>query len=590
MWGFVHGIRFDLSTALMFNAPLLLIWLAPTLKLEKPFWRISERVLFALMNTLALGMNIVDCEFFKFEGKRLSFEIFSIQQDLNEQAWSLISSYWYLALLVVVLFVILYYLATPFPGRSEKRNSALHWLWRVALVGLCVLGIRGGFQLKPLHPMHAYVSGYPELAALTLDSGFTLIKSRDVDVKDLKFYYKDHHKAVEDLLAYRPQLKAVNGEFKDWNVVVLILESFSAQYTGRANKDHKGYTPFLDELASKSYYFQNNYANGRRSIVAVPSILCALPGLMSTPIITSDFSDNEIHCVPSVLNKHGYKTMFFHGAHNGSMHFDTFSEHAGFQKFFGLNEFPHKPGDVDPYWGALDEPFLQFAVKKLNTVRQPFFMTLFTLSSHHPYYIPPKYRGRFPKGTLPIHESVGYTDYSLKRFFESASKTKWFNKTIFILTGDHIQKSDRVEYNTPRGDFRVPLIVYIPGPHPKLDFNPSRYTQHADISKTIYDLLGIRPKRSVPFGTSVFSDQPGHAYNFDDYGHWFSDNKYYVYMDINGKNLDVETVVDELKTKPLPKEQWTDPEVVKRINYLKAVIDVYDYGFLTNKLYDWRTW
>ncbi len=51
--------------------------------------------------------------------------------------------------------------------------------------------------------------------------------------------------------------------------------------------------------------------------------------MMAEPIITSDFSNNRLDCLPKILGKKGYETFFLHGAHNGSMHFDTFSRIAG---------------------------------------------------------------------------------------------------------------------------------------------------------------------------------------------------------------------------------------------------------------------
>ncbi len=80
---------------------------------------------------------------------------------------------------------------------------------------------------------------------------------------------------------------------------------------------------------------------------------------------------------------------------------------------------------------------LQYAAEVLDKAPKPAFLALFTLTSHHPYNLPEHFKGKFPKGTQPIYESMGYTDYSLRKFFETAEKKPWFNKTIFVLTADH---------------------------------------------------------------------------------------------------------------------------------------------------------
>ena len=66
-------------------------------------------------------------------------------------------------------------------------------------------------------------------------------------------------------------------------------------------------------------------------------------------------------------------------------------------------------------------------------MKELFFTSLFSLSSHDPFILPKKHHNKFPKGNLPIQETIGYTDYALKKFFEAASKTTWFENTIFII-------------------------------------------------------------------------------------------------------------------------------------------------------------
>ena len=82
------------------------------------------------------------------------------------------------------------------------------------------------------------------------------------------------------------------------------------------------------------------------------------------------------------------------------------------------------------YWdekvkkGIFDEEFLQFFASKMSKFKEPFFTTLFTISSHNPYIIPEKYKGKFPKGTTKIQESIAYSDYALEQFFKTASKNR----------------------------------------------------------------------------------------------------------------------------------------------------------------------
>lgn len=103
------------------------------------------------------------------------------------------------------------------------------------------------------------------------------------------------------------------------------------------------------------------------------------------------------------------------------MGFDVFSAMAGIEKYYGRWQYPNS-GDYDGNWGIWDEPYLQYVSTMLNNEKQPFFTVIYTLSSHHPYKVPDKYKNILPKGEHEILQSIAYTDLALRRFFEQAKK------------------------------------------------------------------------------------------------------------------------------------------------------------------------
>ena len=216
------------------------------------------------------------------------------------------------------------------------------------------------------------------------------------------------------------------------NVVVIIIESYTEEASGVVNKNplSGGFTPFLDSLRIHSFYTENSFANGKKSIEAIPSILCGIPSFQE-PFVHSQFATNKLNGLQELLKNEGYHTSFFHGAANGSMGFQAFSNLIGVDYYFGKNEF----GDEQQYdgmWGKWDELFLQFMAKKLNTFPQPFQSTVFTLSSHYPFKVPSKYKNKFRKGPHPIYETLGYTDKAIQKFFEKIRNEPWFKSTIFF--------------------------------------------------------------------------------------------------------------------------------------------------------------
>jgi phosphoglycerol transferase MdoB-like AlkP superfamily enzyme len=203
------------------------------------------------------------------------------------------------------------------------------------------------------------------------------------------------------------------------------------------------------------------------------------------------------------------------------MYFDAIASLAGIEDFYPLERFPEdvQRDAFDGHWGLFDEEALQFAVRQVGTFREPWFATMFTISTHHPYRVPPKYADSLPKGSREIHASVAYTDLAVRRFFEVARTQPWFEHTLFVITGDHTPPSRSARYDTPVGRYMVPTLLYHPGGGlPALD--PTRVVQHVDLFPTILDYAGVRPARVPRFGHSLFADGPAEAVLTTDETYW----------------------------------------------------------------------
>lgn len=88
---------------------------------------------------------------------------------------------------------------------------------------------------------------------------------------------------------------------------------------------------------------------------------------------------------------------------------------------------------------------------------------VFTASSHHPFVVPEKYKNVYKDdGPNTLHKCIRYTDMSIGKFFETASKQPWFRNTIFVLTSDHTNGVDHPEFGTDLGIFSSPIIIYSP--------------------------------------------------------------------------------------------------------------------------------
>jgi phosphoglycerol transferase MdoB-like AlkP superfamily enzyme len=230
---------------------------------------------------------------------------------------------------------------------------------------------------------------------------------------------------------------------------------------------------------------------------------------MENPLINSAYAGNTYESLASLLRNEGYTTAFFHGGINGTMNFDSYAAQAGYNSYYGKNEYGNDD-DFDGFWGIWDEPFLAYSVKKMNEMKEPFHSSIFTLSSHHPYLIPKKYTGKFPKGTLENHESIGYGDYALRHFFTEAKKQKWYKNTLFVITADHCSVSSHPFFRNNLGQFSIPILFYMPDN--SLKGNYAGVFQQADIMPSVLNQLGYS-KPFFSFGRS-YKDPKEHYVNY----------------------------------------------------------------------------
>ncbi len=575
---FFYGLRIDLSTVLILSCPYILLLLPPfNFTYSKWYQKVLSAIFFVCHIPIYI-LNVTDIEYYNFTGARMTTGLGAQKSEILNQIGQFTVNYWHITLYCVLsIFIFFRYFSTLKKRSINKQKALLYIVKTLSILALVLIGIRGGLQKKVLQPSFAFTVTSNQLAILTLNSSFTLLKSSNKDQVLPVSYYKSWPEVYSHIP--HPTFNEPTDKKKQ-NVVVILLESFATEFWGAANNDN-GYTPFLDSLAKQGLFFRNSFANGRKSIEAVPAVLFGFPSLMDHPLAKSKFQFNTWHGIAEQLGENNYHTSFFHAAENGSMYFDAIAALSGFDEFYPLERYP-RPEDTDGYWGIYDEPFLQYVVKEINTFQKPFFSMVFTLSSHQPYPIPEKYTGKFKKGPTPLHESIGYTDYALKMFFEMASKQEWFKNTIFIITGDHTQMSPSVNYATTFGRYMVPLLIY----HPThtLIANTDKVVQHTDILPTVLDYVGAKNPQVTLFGRPIWQNDEGSAI-FQNNGLYHLVKKSYAIEYDSNKN----TYTYYTYTDPNLAEVSDVSDIIKSQlkNELMAYIQYFNNGLSQNKLYNW---
>ena len=290
---FVGGLRFDLSAVLYTNALVILLSIIP---LQVRFHQVYQRIvmwLFFIFNGIALAANVSDFIYFRFTGRRTTadvFKQFENEQNMGSLWLSFLLDYWYAVVCWIVLIALMVWLyrCIKLQGPMIKNKIVFYvggLLMMLPVIYLVIGGLRGGFahSTRPITLSNAgeYVKD-PKAISIVLNTPFALLRTFGKTKIQKATYFADEQQLSK---VYTPvHIPVDTVAFRHDNVVVIILESFSKEFFGVFNKEkengaYKGYTPFLDSLTQHSLTFQYSFANGRKSIDGLPSVISSIPSL-----------------------------------------------------------------------------------------------------------------------------------------------------------------------------------------------------------------------------------------------------------------------------------------------------------------------
>jgi phosphoglycerol transferase MdoB-like AlkP superfamily enzyme len=583
------GIRFDLAALVMFNLLYILLLAIPAPIRYHPIWKKTADQIFIWTNALAIGLNLIDTIYFRFISKRTTTEIFQFLGNPDENIllllWQFLYDYWYMWMIWVAFIWVLFKITRYFIPQSPvavrtKIWYAMQTVFLMISVLFIIIAGRGGFQLKPISLVSAASYASTQQIPLVLNTPFSIAKTLNQNV----LQYRNDFTDDEQETLYTPVQQT---KLPDWfkgktakpNFVILILESFGQELIGFYNPQKQGLTPFLDSLLENSITF-DGYANGRRSIEALPAILAGIPSLMPVDYPTSAYAANTVEGMGSLLRQHDYTTAFFHGGNNGTMNFDATARALGFDLYFGRNEYANED-DFDGSWGIFDGPFLKFSSNTMNDFTEPFISAIFTLSSHHPFSLPKKIRPEDQNLYSPFENTIRYADLSLRMFFETAKQTQWFANTVFIFTADHTHPEPQSEfYRNEYGMYKVPLAFY----SPLFDsvFHSNETAQQTDIMPTVLSLVNYK-ESFLAFGNNLFApDGTRWHISFINQMIQLQDGNYLLQFDGSKTTAFFDLETDSLLQHNLVEKNH--PAIPQFETKLRAILQQYNNRMISNKL------
>lgn len=499
---FLNGLKIDIITLFTFSVILIL----PLLYLNR--WRQIFGYLFLGVVIGIFTINLGDIAYFPFVNRHLSNEVFLLSNDLDFFT-DIIGSYLFeivIYLLVIYIFYRFWKKILSIEIYSEKYPLSQNILFLFLVILILLLGVRGKVLGKPFGLSDAFVNDNIASANLSLNGLYSIYRGKKRESykfmsddlaleKTRNLLQSENTQFISKQFPIERKMKNI-GEKRDYNIVIILVESLTSKYVDSFGDENFGVTPYLDKLAKDGISFQNFYANGQRSIEGITSILTGVPSITGFPNLGYGIELSNFSYIGKILKSNGYSTIGMQGSKKRSFRIGTVLNLAGFDEVFGaedMRNFQKDEKDISLPFGAVwDGNMFRFMKSRIDKSREPFFSFGFTATTHFPCRLPnPKYE-IYPHQDFSINgylNNLKYFDSQLEQFIENSKKESWFKNTVFIITADHtIAKGVGVKKDG-LAHFKIPMIIY--APH---IFKPQKIETigtQTDIFPTIIDILNF---------------------------------------------------------------------------------------------------
>jgi len=514
-----HGLYMDLSmTSYLLIPPMVFwslgYWIKPTL-----WMKIFST--YHLLLVLFLGFILtVDLEIFNNWGHRLDAAVLPYLQYPKEAIASSFSSPIRILFTIFGLgFIIPMMIWVGFNKpiiRGLRSDPSPGFLFGLVLVAILIIPIRGGFQLAPINQSSVHFSSNRSLNMAAENPLWVLFQSilESGKAESLKAEYVKFKDAACDSLFN--QLHPVDIEKTPFlvlppkpNVVIIIWESLTAKVVGSFGGSFPC-TPNFDKISNQGIKFTNFYASGDRSDKGLASILSSVPAVGKMSIMSQPTLVAKLPFLPKILKNEGYKTTFIYGGELEFANMKNYMLEAGFDKLIGKKDFNSE--NYNSKWGAHDQVVLNRQLELAETEKEPFFHTLFTLSSHEPFEVPGEtINEKEPTDSL-FCRAHRYTDKCIGDWFTKAQKSAWWKNTIVIFVADHGHALPNQSQDNDPLKFRIPM-VWTGGllQDTKID-EVSKAGSQPDIAATLLAQLNINASKFT-FSCNLFdTTKTGFAY------------------------------------------------------------------------------
>lgn len=344
-------------------------------------------------------------------------------------------------------------------GFSRRGANLFHLpekgsIWTAtALLIISFVMIRGGVSNVPINISSAYFSKNNALNNAAVNPAWSFLATELERDKHAPLKFFEQKEQAENILS---QINSSKDDYtsllepydSNTNLILIVLESFSAKVVGSVSGEKFGSTPQLDSISGQGISFSNAYASSFRSD---KGLLALTTGFPSGARQTLTNFPTELSAKPSVfkLFSKDYWTSFYYGGNLDFANIKVLFSDADELK--SGDDFVSSKRNT---WGVHDEDVFQTFGDDFITRKKPQFSMLFSLSSHEPFDVP-NYQNRED----PYLNSISYTDSCLGLLINRIKESDKWSNTLIMITADHgVRRPDNAPIYSDI-NFKIPLIL-----------------------------------------------------------------------------------------------------------------------------------
>lgn len=591
---------FDLAVVILLGS------LAYLFKPKKQFW-----YFLTVLNVITL-MNIINTVYYAFFTSFASFGLLaSMGQtgEVTDAIFEKLKLVHFIYLLMPIIFVLINRFLTKkdYFGIVEKIEVGKKLFFEVAILGgICLfinISTLSGTDVSRFSKQwnREYIVQRFGVIVYQANDAFQTLSSKlnslfglEEAIERFETYYEEN--------PYKESKNKYTDKFEGYNVIVMHLESVM-NFLIDLKINGKEVTPNLNKLVKESMYFDNFYAQvsaGTSSDTEFTFNTSLMP-VQSGTVFVSYYDRNYI-TLEKLLAEKGYYTFSMHGNKASMWNRNKMHPSLGYMDFYSQEYYTI---DEEVGLGLSDHSFFLQAeeiIKKINEdvknsdEYKNYMGTMITLSNHTPFkdsktgepfsdFDVTYHTGKLDEdGNEIIYEyldgstmgnyikSAHYADQCLGEFLEYVKKSSDYDKTLFVMYGDHAAQLSKkqfdnfVNYDFETGELKTednptyidydyyanelfkktPLILWTKDN--KIKDKVSYPMGMIDVLPTISNMLNI--KNEYALGHDIFEIKNNNTVVFPN-GNFLTSKMYYNYSKNETRIFGEETIdadyIDERK-------------------------------------------